>query len=144
MRSKSPNRLNDDQRAYSQPNMRYTLNFGRLSVQPPKRRRSEDTLRMTVLGDISGRTNAAKVEAGTALPARRPYHVDVDNVAAVARRWNAVLNLPVGTGGAVMEVRITSLEDFHPDSLFRTLPIFQELSSLRRRLKNTSTFAAAA
>jgi type VI secretion system protein ImpC len=97
-----------------------------------------------VLGDFSGRANAGRVEAGAALAGGKPHHVDVDNFTTVARRWNAVLKLPVGTGGELIEVKITSLEDFHPDNLFRSLPIFQELSSLRRRLENNSTFAAAA
>src|SRR5262249_20781888 len=118
--------------------------FGRLTTQPPRRVHGDDTFRIAILGDFSGRANAGRVEARTALAGRMPHHVDVDNFAAVTRRWNAVLRLPVGAGGELIEVKITSLEDFHPDNLFRSLPVFQELSSLRRRLKNNSTFAAAA
>jgi type VI secretion system protein ImpC len=124
--------------------MKYALNFGRLSTRPPNRRHADDTFRIAVLGDFSGRSNAGKVEAGTVRAARPPHRVDVDNFAAVARQWKTALTLPVGASGELIAVNITSLEDFHPDNLFRSLPIFQELSSLRRRLKNNSTFPAAA
>ena len=36
------------------------------------------------------------------------------------------------------------MDDLHPDQLYGNLPIFSELSSLRQRLKPTSTFAKAA
>lgn len=124
--------------------MRYSLNFGRLSTKPPRRITGDETFRIAVLGDFSGRANAGKLEAGALLAGRKPHGADIDNFTSVARQWNAALRLPVGTAGELIEVKIASLEDLHPDNLFDRLPVFQELSTLRRRLKNNSTFAAAA
>ncbi len=124
--------------------MKYTMNFGRLASQSPKRRPSDEAFRIAVLGDFSGRANARKVEVGRALAGRVPRIVDIDNFEAIFRKWDAALHLPIGAEGATVEVEIESLDDFHPDQLYSKLEIFQELSGLRRRLKNTSTFPAAA
>jgi type VI secretion system protein ImpC len=124
--------------------MKYSMNFGRLSTHSPQRKRPGDAFRIAVLGDFSGRSNAGSVEAGQSLAARKPHLVDVDNFEAVFRRWNAKLRLPIGPAGAAIEVQFQSLEDFHPDQFYNKLDIFRELGALRRRLKSTSTFAAAA
>ena len=101
--------------------MKYTMNFGRLATQSPKRKLPGDALRIAVLGDFSGRANARKVEAGESLAAREPRLVDVDNFEATFRQWNATLRLPVGREGSAVEVRIESLDDFHPDQLYSKL-----------------------
>ncbi len=124
--------------------MKYTMNFGRLAAQTPKRMRVGDDLRIAVLGDFSGRANARKVEVGKSLAAHEPRLVDIDNFEATCRQWNAALRLPIGAEGAAVDVKFESLDDFHPDQLYGKLEIFGELGALRRRLVNTSTLAAAA
>src|SRR5262245_20957203 len=124
--------------------MNYTMNFGRLATQVPKRKRPGDSFRIAVLGDFSGRANTQNVEVGESLAARKPRRVDVDNFETICRQWNATLRLPVGQGGATVEVKIESLDDFHPDQVYSKLEVFGELSALRRRLQSTATFASAA
>ena len=124
--------------------MKYTMNFGRLATHSPRRKFSDDTFRIAVLGDFSGRANAANTEAGHASPAECHDSSTFDNFEAVFRKWNATLRLPIGAEGAAVEVKIETLDDFHPDQLYNKLGIFRELNGLRQRLKNSSTFAAAA
>ena len=54
------------------------------------------------------------------------------------------LALPIGDGGDGVEVEFSELDSFHPDSLYRELPMFKSLVDLRKRLNNTATFAKAA
>ena len=52
--------------------------------------------------------------------------------------------MPIGEGGDGVEVAFGELDSFHPDTLYRELPMFQALADLRKRLNNTATFAKAA
>jgi type VI secretion system protein ImpC len=123
--------------------MRYSVNFGRLAARRPSASLGK-TLRIAVLGDFSGRSNAQSLEVGPALAARKPQTVDVDNFETVLRRIAPQLRLPVATDGGAVDVKFESLDDFHPDQLYNQVELFSELSGLRGRLKNNSTFAAAA
>ncbi len=123
--------------------MKYTMNFGRLAARTPRIKPSGVTFRIAILGDFSGRANAGRLEIGPALAARKPLPVDVDNIETVVRQMDLQLHLPIAADGGTIEIRIESIDDFHPDQLYSNLPLFSELSGLRRRLKNTSTFADA-
>ena len=48
------------------------------------------------------------------------------------------------SGGDGVEVEFGELDSFHPDSLYRELPMFKALAELSKRLNNTATFAKAA
>jgi type VI secretion system protein ImpC len=124
--------------------MRYALNFGRMTARPSRPKRSNDEFRIAILGDFSGRANARQIETGSALAERKPRTVDIDTFQSVFRGWNAVLRLPLGADQGAVELKFQSLDDFHPDQLYGKLDVFSELSALRQRLKNASTFEAAA
>jgi hypothetical protein len=124
--------------------MRYTVDFGRLSARRPRPTGPGKTLRIAVLGDFSGRANSQALEIGPALATRRPQPIDVDNFENVLRRMAPRLRLPIAPDGGSVELKFESLDDFHPDQLVRQLDLFSELSGLRRRLKNSATFSAAA
>ncbi len=124
--------------------MNYSVSFGKLSAAPPTRRSNSDTFGLVVLGDFSGRANRGELESGSALATRKPRRVDVDNLDDVLASMNLKLCLPVGDGGAAVEVSIGSLDDFHPDELYENVEVFAELAGLRRRLQNSSTFDSAA
>jgi len=97
--------------------------------------------RMILLGDFSGRAGVA----GPGLADRRPVQVDRDNFDEVLARYGVTLRIPpvAGDTGRI-EIPVKELDDFHPDRLFQQLKVFEVLRELRRRLSNTSTFAAAA
>ncbi len=96
----------------------------------------ESPFRLLVLGNWSA--DGGKRE----LAARRPIEIDRDNFDDVMNSLGVKLDLE--TGGAVIDLEFGSLDDFHPDELFKRVPLFSELRELRKRLRNSDTFNSAA
>ena len=92
----------------------------------------EPPFRMLIFGDWSG--DGDKADAGS----RRPIEIDRDNFDEVMAR----LRLRANLGDISLE--FADLDDFHPDQLFRRLPVFGELRDFRKRLVNPDTFYSAA
>ncbi|MCZ6836137.1 MAG: type VI secretion system contractile sheath large subunit [Planctomycetota bacterium] len=123
--------------------MRYEMNFGKLGkslgeVKPGGR------FRIALLGDFSGRANKGELETGADLAKRKGLKVEFDTIDDVIQRLGIKLDIPLGNNGGTAEVSIASLDDFHPDELYDNIEIFEELSGLRSRLNNSSTFESAA
>ena len=90
-----------------------------------RRREDDEPIRLLVLADFSGRPAAERMPLAT-----RPTHrVDLDNLDEAFLRLHPRLSLPVG------EVSFEKVDDFHPDSLYRRLDVFE---SLRRTRANPS------
>ncbi len=87
---------------------------------------------MLVLGDWSGDGDKAGVNL------RRPQEIDRDNFDEVMSR----LRLRLDLGDILLE--FADLDDFHPDQLFRRLPVFAELRDLRKRLVEPNSYNSAA
>lgn len=99
--------------------------------------------RILILGDFSGRANRGICEPR--LAGRRPLSVDRDNFDQVLAKLQPEVRLPVAGGEARQaSVRFRELEDFHPDRIFRQVPLFKALRETRARLSDRATFAAAA
>jgi type VI secretion system protein ImpC len=124
--------------------MQYSMSFGKISASPKVRQGPSATFGVVVLGDFSGRANRGELEKGAALAARKPRRVDIDNLDSVLESMKLRLCLPIGDGGGVVEINISSVDDFHPDQLYENVEVFTELAGLRSRLKNSKTFDAAA
>jgi type VI secretion system protein ImpC len=124
--------------------MQYSMSFGKLNAKPPVRKGVGATFGIAVLGDFSGRANRGELEKGAILANRKPRRVDIDNLDSVLESMQLKLGLPIGDDGGAVEIEISTLDDFHPDELYDKLDIFSELAGLRKKLKNTSTFASAA
>ncbi len=93
-----------------------------------------------VLGNWSG-----KGQKNLDLAKRRPIEIDRDNFDAVIRKLGVNLQLDFQENGAnILSIGFTEFDDFHPDNLFRQLPIFENLRDLRRKLKDSDTFNEAA
>ncbi|MBK7707575.1 MAG: type VI secretion system contractile sheath large subunit [Acidobacteria bacterium] len=88
------------------------------------------------LGDWSG--DGAKPE----LAKRRPFMIDRDNFGALMERLDVSLELDIGVEKLRLSFR--DIDDFHPDSLFRNLPVFADLRDVRRRLRSADSFDEAA
>ena len=84
------------------------------------------------MGDFSGRAGQGLHDSS--LQGRRPIFVDRDNFEQVMEKLG--VSLPCLT--------FAELDDFHPDRLYRQLPVFSGLRRLRERLEDRATFAAAA
>lgn len=99
-------------------------------------------MRILLLGDFSGRANRSVVETGPALAKRPIRRVDVDNFEQLLADYQPRLSLPLQ--GHQLELAFSGLDDFHPDSLYQRLDLFQALRRLRGRLANPDTFPQAA
>ncbi|HSG81103.1 MAG TPA: type VI secretion system contractile sheath large subunit [Gemmatimonadota bacterium] len=91
----------------------------------------ETPFRIAILGDFSGRTSRAVTETGEELAGRKPLRVDRDNLDELMARLAPEVQLPTEPR---LSVSFSTLSEFHPDELFRRLPIFQELRDARKRL----------
>ncbi len=105
---------------------------------------ADDTpFRALIMGDFSGR--GSRVEPAASLNDRKPVTVDRDNFEDVLANLDVEIHVPLAADAAGrIGVRITELDDFHPDHLFESVSTFGALRGLRRRLGNPATFAAAA
>lgn len=70
---------------------------------------NDDSFRILVIGDFSGRVSRAECAP---LEGRRPVLVDRDNIDEVMASMRPVVRLPQG------EFRVASLDDFHPDKIY--------------------------
>ena len=123
--------------------MRFRMNLGRLAIATRETRASE-VFRLGILGDFSGRANRGLLEKGADLAERRPLIVDIDNLDDMLQRLEIQLQLDLGDADGVVGVDIRCMDDFHPDEIYDNLSVFESLSGIRQRLKNTSTFGGAA
>lgn len=107
--------------------------------------RTEDrTFHIAVLGDFSGRSNRADANSGRA-SAVRPREIDRDNFDQVMGDLGVRMESTIhDNSGAPFSMEFRSFDDFHPDTVFESLPIFGALRELRSRLLRQETFAEAA
>jgi type VI secretion system protein ImpC len=95
----------------------FDVSFGRTAHQ----RDDGEPLRFLVLGDFSGTAAADR----PALASRSAQRVDVDTIDGVVQRIGPRLNGPAG------EIGFKKIDDFHPDSLYGRLELFQALREAR-------------
>jgi type VI secretion system protein ImpC len=110
---------------------------------PPRRsaqRDSEQPLRMLIIGNFSG--NVAAATGPSALVVRR---LDLDSFGSVMAAVNPQLELAIpGLGDSRVRLGFSSLDDFHPDAIFRECAIFAALRDKRALLSNAATFGSTA
>lgn len=100
--------------------LQFDLSSGRATTSAPARNEDEP-LRLLILGDFSGAPAAERPPL-----AQRPTHrVDFDNLDALIKRLAPRLLF------AEQSVSFARLDDFHPDSLYARLPLFQALREAR-------------
>jgi type VI secretion system protein ImpC len=108
-----------------------------IESEPAPVRSSDDPFRIVLLGDFGGRASRNEPRLH-----REPLLLDPDNFEAVMDRLETGLEL--SAGGAGLSLRFRGLDDFHPDHLYATQPLFQPLRQARAELSNPATFRAAA
>lgn len=103
---------------------------------------SEDLpFRILLMGDWSGNSGFSK----KSLSERRPIEIDRDEFDGVLRRISPELELNFqGDEENSLKLIFESLDDFHPDNIFKQLPLFADLKEIRQKLKKAETFEAAA
>jgi type VI secretion system protein ImpC len=112
------------------------VGLGRQS-EPARERSSDDAFRILLVGDFGGRANR-RAPRGI----REPVEITPDNFEEVMARLGTSLVLTAGE--RPVELRFRELDDFHPDHLYGSLPLFQTLRQTRAELANPATFGAMA
>lgn len=98
----------------------------------------EPPFHILLLGDWSGKENTESALS-------KPAVIDRDNFDEVMAKFNVCLSLDIGGNDEnLLFLSFNELDDFHPDNIFRQVPLFSELRELRRRLLNENTHNQAA
>ena len=119
-------------------NMSFELHLGSPLPNRQIRKGAADPFRILVLGAFGLSSNRMPGTFSS------PIHIDIDNFDAVMLRLAPSLNLSLAPLQTALALRFESLEDFHPDALYRHLDLFAELRTRRTRLADPKTFEAAA
>ncbi len=120
-----------------------TPNFGQLNEAPPTWA-AKRPVRIALLGDFGGGAAAGRLEIGSDLAARKPISVEFDTLDDALGRLAGSLTVPLGEQGAPLELSLSELESFHPDTLLGQVALLRELAGLRKRLNSPATFDKAA
>ncbi len=130
-----------DRHSFGEIHLDVTAGCERVEAKPG----SETPFRVAILGDFSGRGNRQLIEIGEALANRRPTVIDRDNYDSVLAKMAPHLELLMGgNDGYPITLKFSDLEEFHPDSLFRQVQLFQKLRDTREKLSDPETFAETA
>jgi type VI secretion system protein ImpC len=130
-----------DRNSFGEVRLDVTAGRERIDAKPG----SETPFRVAILGDFSGRANRKLNQTGEAIANRKPTLIDRDNYDSVLAKLAPELDLLLGEDfGYPLKLKFTDLEDFHPDSLFRKVQLFQKLRDTREKLSDRATFAETA
>ncbi|MBX3321835.1 MAG: type VI secretion system contractile sheath large subunit [Phycisphaeraceae bacterium] len=111
-----------------------------LRGERPGRPEPEQPFRVLVIGDLSGRASRGQVEP---LSGRKVHALDIDTMDTVMSSLNVRLAIGASTPRA-LGMGFREIDDFHPDTLLVRVEVFGALRSLRARLLNPASSAAAA
>jgi type VI secretion system ImpC/EvpB family protein len=95
-------------------------------------------MRILIVGDVMG----ASAEEAPPIDQRPLVRISVETFDEVFTRFKPSVALPAL--GLQAPLAFEALDDFHPDKLLEKVEIFDRLRTLRQRLRNPSTFGAAA
>ena len=125
--------------------MELDFQYTQPAAKPIFKKEREGPLRILVLDDFSGRSNRGSLEHGAALAERPLVPVDVDNFEDALFRFAPRLSISLGDAeSTTATVEIKNLDDFHPDTLYAKLAIFQAFREMRERMADPSTFTKEA
>ena len=97
--------------------------------------------RILMLGDWSGREGKPLSEVLRS----RPIEIDRDNFDEVLAKLSVQVELDLNSGDEKpLLLQFNELDDFHPDNIFKQVPMFAELREIRRRLRDENHFESAA
>jgi predicted component of type VI protein secretion system len=103
------------------------FNLGRDAVS---KRLEEQPFKILILGNFGG--NAAGVAAPESIAERRIAPVDFDQLESLWELFSPRLQLGLGLSSIAFDLR--DIDDFHPDHLYTTLPVFDRLRATRKAL----------
>lgn len=102
-----------------------------LDIQPGRKKtttaQDDDVFRILILADF-GAEDLGK-----------PVLIDRDNLEDVLERWKVAVEVPLAG-----KISFRTLDDFHPDELYRRLNLFKSLRDARERLEDPETYRETA
>jgi type VI secretion system protein ImpC len=115
------------------------------TVQPAVRDVSTASgpFRIAVIGDFSARAHRRAHETERTFATLRPVRVDRDELDAALAGFSPKLMLTLSPDAEPITVSFTSLDEFHPDSLFQRLPLFRDLRAEGARAAAGASLSAA-
>jgi len=114
--------------------------FGMANGTKPQRLETSPFV-MMVLGEFGGNAGQKSNNDPAWLMQVPVRNVDIDNIGQL---WSVFEpRLEIDIQGSMVQLAPSDLDDFHPDHLFSTLPLFGELRKLRKRLLDPATSAEA-
>jgi type VI secretion system protein ImpC len=121
------------------------FHFGAHGPRQDPQREDAPVLRIVILADLRGHAGREAEDQDPPIAQRHLVSIDVDNFDEVLARTEPRLQLRVGSPDSPrLPIAFRSLDDFHPDALYRGLELFGSLRSIRRRLMDSATFPEAA
>ncbi len=92
---------------------------------------------LLVIGNFSGHATKPATGAGEDIAQRPIVELDLDNADKLWSLFSPQLQMQLGASSIEFFPRET--EDFHPDRLYQTLPLFGDLRDMRKKLLNPDT-----
>jgi type VI secretion system protein ImpC len=118
--------------------MDFELNLG---GETTGMRREEQPFNLLILGNFSGNKGQETGGGQGEIASRRIVKVDLDNIDDLWSVFNPALTME--TASDPIEIEAAELDDLHPDALFRSLPVFAELRSMRSKLLDPASAQSA-
>jgi len=119
---------------------RIELEFGFSTPRKGSPPRETDPMQILVLGDFSASSSLHKDKP---LSECRIRMLDIDNLDRMLSQFAPALELQMNDG-LMVPVSFSEMDDFHPDSLYQRLAVFDELRDISQRLSDSQTFPQAA
>ncbi|MFT7185010.1 MAG: type VI secretion system protein ImpC [Pseudohongiellaceae bacterium] len=117
----------------------FSLNDERHKQKNSNHSHDNDGCHIAILADFSGRNHRQLNDIST-IKNRKIIEVDRDNFDEVFTQLDVQCRLPL----AEEAMQFTELDDMHPDFIYAHVPLFNQFKVLKKKLKNSSTFNAAA
>ena len=115
--------------------LEFTFGFNKQMQAPPTG--ASEVFNLLIIGNFSGRQESTRIGSISS--------VDMDNFEHTINLLLPTVKLELpNSDHPEINIDIASLDDFHPDRLFRKLSIFKALRETRRRLADPNSFAEAA
>ncbi len=101
-------------------------------------------MRILLMGDYSGVNDTDRAQHRSNPDQGKIYPIDVDNFETLMSKISPHLSLELAHNTeSRIDLYFKELDDFHPDSLYKRVGIFQELRDLRKKLLKPDTFHKA-
>jgi type VI secretion system protein ImpC len=104
----------------------------------PRQHRDAGPMRLLLMGEFSGTAGERP-----AISERRIKRIDIDNLEEVLSALSPRLVIE-NVAATPLAVTFAAFEDFHPDALYASQPLFDELCNIRQRLHQPAHYREAA